>query len=298
MNRDARDANLPDRPTAVPTGAAGFSLVELLIVMLLTAIVLAAIYQVLITNQRIYTAQAEQVAEHGTVRAGLGILSGEFREISSRGGDILEMEPTLVEVRTMRSLGFVCLVDLANPMLPRFHLRLIVGRWELNQPVFIFADNDPSRVDDDRWLLGRITQASTSEPCPGEPTGTPRRVRIEVIDLNMLDGSSLVHLGAPVRSVQTFRYGLMDFEGQPYLGRQYYNHDPSDLGWQEWTPLVGPLAPDDGLRLEYFDANGNATNDPGQVQRIDVHLRTLSEARDLTGEQVAQSITTSVYTRN
>jgi hypothetical protein len=279
----------------------GFTLVEVVVVALLTMIVLGATYQVLVTNQRVYTAQAEQVADHGTVRAGLGVLSSELREISPGGADIVEMGATAVMIRTMRALGFACIVT-PGPFITEFTLRSAAGTWspgDGGRPVFVFADNAPGRTDDDVWLEGTILSHDPAGPqCPGDTPGA-ERMRISVLGLGVLndpgdEDANFVHLGAPIRTFETHRYGLTDLDGQRFLARQ----TGGDLGTDVWDPLVGPLADEDGLLLEYFDAAGNPTTDPDDVRRIDVSLRTLSQARDLTGQRVAQSITTSIYTRN
>lgn len=273
---------------------AGFTMVELIVAMLLGALVLGATYQVLITNQRVYSAQREQVFDHGTVRAGLDVLSGELREVSPSGGDIVDMAETWIEVRTMRNLGFVCNVDTDNTP-PRFTLRRPTGVWSAGDSILIFADNNPNNPNDDVWLEGEITNVPTGAPCPGDDGDTERR-RVDVIGLGQIfpldvDGH-MVHRGAPARTFEVHRYGVMDYEGRPFLGRR------SGGALEEWIPLVGPLAEEGGLRLEYFDEDGNATTDPAQVRRIDVSLRTLSDARTARGERVEQSVATSIYTRN
>lgn len=275
-------------------GTAGFTLVELIIVMVLATVILGSTYQILVTNQQIYSSQREQAFAHGTVRAGLEVLTGELREISPEGGDLLDMEADEVEVRTMRTLGFVCRVD-AVAVPPRFTLRSTTrDNWAVDQEVLILAENDPNNPWNDVWLEGTITQVAVGDPCPGD-SGSEERTRLEVLGLGSLLppdlGGNLVHRGAPVRTLERHRYGVFTWSGQPFLGRE-------TAGSGDWVPLVGPLADGDGLVLEYFDENGDATTQPLEVRRIDVTLRTVSDSPNMRGGALEQVLTTSIYTRN
>ncbi len=282
-----RPAGEPARKARSRSPAAGFTLIEVLIVAVLGSLILGATYQVLVTNQRIYSAQREQVQGHGTVRAGLEVLTQEIREASASGGDLVAMEPTSVEIRSMRALGFVCITDDGSSP-PRFTLRPYGGQWDNQTPVFVFADNEPGRADDDVWLEGTISSVEFGEPCPGESGGEDRvRISVQGISGELEDNDVLV--GAPVRTFHVQRYGIIDFEGSPYLGREVEG---------ESQPLVGPLAPEDGLLLEYLDAGGDPTASADEVRRIRVTLRTRSGAQDAAGRAVADSITASVQLRN
>ncbi len=272
-------------PSGTIGRSSGFTLIEVMIVAVLGTILLGAAYQILASNQRVYTAQREQVQGHGTVRAGIDVLSGELREISPTGGDLLDMGPTSIEVRTMRSMGFVCLID-DSAVPPRFTLRPLGGDWAVGMPVTVFADNNPAHSDDDVWLEGTITARAVGEQCPD---GTGNRIRITVLGLGDLLDTNTVHPGAPVRSFETHRYGVIGYDGQLYLGRETEGEE---------HPLVGPLAADGGLLFEYFDASGEVTTETEQVRRIQVTLHTRSAARDAASRIVEESITTSVHLRN
>ena len=70
----------------------GFTLIELLVVVVVGSIVLLATLQVLLTNQRIYTAHNARVQGSQSTRAALAVLTSELREISPPGGDLLMMD--------------------------------------------------------------------------------------------------------------------------------------------------------------------------------------------------------------
>ncbi|HUF75760.1 MAG TPA: prepilin-type N-terminal cleavage/methylation domain-containing protein, partial [Longimicrobiales bacterium] len=64
----------------------GFTLVELLVVVVLGSLVLMAALQVLITNQRTYAAQNAVITSQQSTRIALEVLVNELRELSPSGG--------------------------------------------------------------------------------------------------------------------------------------------------------------------------------------------------------------------
>lgn len=271
------------RSTGFGLGEGGFTLVELLIVAVLGSLVVLATYQVLITNQRTYSAQQAQVRGQQTVRAGLDVLFGELREISAPGGDILQMGQDSVQVRTMRKFGLVCGVDAGDTQLTLTR----EGSWfEEDDSVVFFADNDPTLRGDDVYLNGIVTGVDTLAAC-GAAEG-------QELDLNLIDPNGMVDntvlSGAPVRAYTHYIYGLYTVAGEPYLARRSPGEDP--------VPLVGPVRSSDGLRFEYLDSSGNPTTTTTDVAQIRVTLRTRSGVRDAQGNLVSDSITARIYPRN
>lgn len=140
----------------------GFTIIELLIVAVLGALVVGAIYQVLIVNQRTYTAQNAQIQSQQTVRAGMDLLSSEVRELSRRGGDILGAGYDSISVRAMRRFGQVCAVNLATGTMD---VRRVGSWFEVGDSVVVYAENRASTATDDRWVKGRVTVRDTTISC-------------------------------------------------------------------------------------------------------------------------------------
>ena len=120
---------------------AGFTLVELLMVALLSSLVVAAAYSVLITSQRTYTVERVKIRSSQVLRAGMDVLAAELREISPEEGDILTMDEDSITVRVSRSFGIVCSVSSYKPPYNAAVLK-IGGGFAGADSVFIFADND------------------------------------------------------------------------------------------------------------------------------------------------------------
>jgi len=265
--------------------SAGFTLVELLIAAVIATILMGAVYQILVTNQRISGVQREQVVAHQTVRAGIDLLAQELREVSASGGDLLVLGGDSVAFRAFRAHGVVCAIGADGPSSIRV---MPLGRPFVNEEqIYVFADDDPETAVDDAWFrstvqdagtLGAVTCGSDNREAQGIMPG--------------LSAAQLLRVrpGAIVRSWERVRYGLVVRDGESFLMRQVQG--------QAAAPLVGPLAPGVGLVFEYLDAVGNETAAAAQVARVQITLRTVSEERTEAGQQVADSLTTSVFLRN
>lgn len=266
----------------------GFSLVELLIVAVLGSLLLMAAYQVLITNQRAYTIQNTKMEAQQATRAAMDVLFAELREISPAGGDIVDMDDGSLEVRTMRTFGVVCDVDMSL-LAPQLTVVKVAEFFEDGDSVFVFADNNPDATSDDVWIDARITSIDTTATCSGQDA---QRMNFGGQVLTFTNDQVLD--GAPVRNFTRFEYGLMTYGGEVYLGRRENSGD--------WVPLVGPLRDADtgaaGIDFDYFDVNGNPTTVGTNVRQIVVTVRTWSQVTDRDGRTVLDTLRASIFTRN
>jgi prepilin-type N-terminal cleavage/methylation domain-containing protein len=279
-----------DGPRPVLLDRRGMTLVELMVAMVAAGLVMVAVYQVLLTNQRVYTVQREQILGHQTVRAGADVLFGELREISAREGDLLNMTERQVEFRAMRSFGFVCGV---NPSQSRIAVAVRGRSFAADQTVFVFVDNDPDSMADDEWVTSPVNSVTDDQgACASQADTIATRLPVQVLNVPGLasDDFAGLRLGAPVRSSETFTYGVFQVGGDWYLARR--------SGTATAVPLVGPLAGEEGLSLQYFGGDGSATTTPEDVRRIRVTLRTASQAVDSGNNPITDELTTDVFLRN
>lgn len=261
----------------------GFTVVELLVVSLLGIFLLMATYSVLITNQRTYSAQAAQVQGMQTTRAALDILTGELREISIAGGDLLQADSTSLVIRTMRRFGLVCNVAAGPP--PVLTVRKVGSFFPKEDSVFIFAENDEATANDDTWITASITTLDTT----GVACGTAEAQTFQFADQAPLFNANTVRVGAPVRSFDRYEYRKAVIDGQTVVARR----DTAST-----IPLVGPVDADGGLQFEYFDNLGNPTNIIANIAQIAITIISTSDATTSLGSQVRDSVTVRVYPRN
>lgn len=275
---------------------AGFTMTELIVVVVLGSLVLLASLQVLITQQRTYTAQNVAINGQQSTRMALEILSGDLRELSPEGGDIIAMSSTQLQVRLMQKFSIVCgTVFGSNPQL--YVVRSLMGAspFVATDSVFVWADNRVNTEVDDHWIAAQVTQVgATAVPCL-EPLLPPVPAALLTFQsqgsaFNVTTDS--VTMGAPVRSYDRFTFGLTTAsDGDTYLGRRRRA--------EPWMPIAGPLRPSDGLEFVYLDENNAVTTTPTDVRQIEVRIRASSRGVvNSVGNEVTDSIAAVIYTRN
>ena len=264
----------------------GFTIVEMLVVTVLGALVVAATYQVLLTNQRTYTAQNVQIQSQQTVRAGLDVLFAELRELSRTGTDIQAFGSDSLRVRAMRKFGLACAVDIpAGTITVRKY-----GSWiETGDSVVMYAENTTASADDDDWIRGRVSARDTTVLCGGEPA--------QVLTVPAIQSAAsasppdTIREGSSIRTYTHYTYGLYTIDGQPYLGRK-------DAGSSTPVALVGPLRSSTGLAFRYLDTMNTVTTTLANIAQIEVTLRTTSTVRGPNGGYVQDSVKTRITLRN
>jgi prepilin-type N-terminal cleavage/methylation domain-containing protein len=266
----------------------GFTLVELLIVVVLGSFLVMVIYQVMITNSRTYTVNNAQIQGQQMLRAGMDVLFGELREVSSQSGDLMDTEDDALTIRAQRAFGLVCAVDYTvSP--PQLTLFRVGPAFEAGDSVFVFHDNDPERALDDEWFGGVVTAVDTTTSCGTSPGQTLTLPFVGTTAAATPPDS--VRVGAPVRAFDVYTYGQYEIDGEPYLGRQLRGAPSPD-------PLVGPLLGSGGVAFRYLDTVGAVTTVDSLVAQIEVTLRYRSEVLGFGGEVVSDSILVRVYPRN
>ncbi len=288
----------------------GFTMVELLVAMVLLGLVSAALYRVLVNNQRLYMAQTQRIDLSQNIRAAANILPAELRELDAADGDIIAMAPDRLEIRAMRWLGFTCVAPVLGGGLNG--LTMVIRGGDVGQPLFygargmnvvsdtmlIYYDGNQTTRNDDYWARGTFTGiAPTVQDCPGLPVQTGRLV---TFNLNLLglgvNQAGAIPVGAPVRGYEHVIYQLY----KPAGDTSYY------IGFQPaggtMQPLVGPVLTN-GLTFQYYAADGSVTAVKNQVARVDITVRARTVSAIRGGGQapaatVVDSISTSVALRN
>lgn len=263
----------------------GMTIVELLVVTVLGALVLGAIYQVLITSQRTYATQSVEVQGQQTLRAGMDILSAELREVSPTDGDLLTFETDWMEIRGSRAVGTVCAI-LTGGSNPTIQARK-VGRFLRGDSARVFFDNDPDQRSDDQWRAALVEVVDTTGTLSCPNGGTAQEVILH--DVTFGSPPDSITIGSPVRNVVRYGYGLGTYDGRPYLVREEADGNTN--------PLVGPLRAEVGVEFRYLDGTGTATATAGDVRQIEITLRTASDFRS-GGEPYRDSLTSRIHTRN
>ena len=267
----------------------GFTLIELIVVTVLSSLVVGAVLGTLTANQRTYTALNATIAGQQTTRMTVEVLFAELREISAAGGDILAMTSDSLRVRLMRKFSVVCETNwTGQPQLTVIRLGIGSNAFATGDSVFVYADNDESDENDDAWISARITAVDTSGvTCP--QTGGPGD-RLRFNGQTALFSADSVGLGAPVRSYKRYTFATSTLLGDTYFSRRE--------GSGDMVPISGPLRVSGGLQFVYRDALGAVTAVDTLVRQIEVTIHTGSNVLNSLGGTVSDSITAWIYTRN
>jgi prepilin-type N-terminal cleavage/methylation domain-containing protein len=274
----------------------GLSLVELIIALLLLGVVATGTVRIVTGSMRSFRRQAARSQIQTSLRTAVAIVASELRELGSVG-DLIEIAPASITYRAMRKTAFLCRTpdprqsEITLWRTPAYGLRqLEAGR----DSILIFAENDPRIAGDNTWLSAAVVAVVGGAFCPGRSSGF--RVRLS----GMIQGSLAgVDNGAPVRGFQVTQLLLYHDSRRVYW-----------LGWKEWRlgsgwsitqPVLGPLAPA-GLRFDYLDSSGRATDSPSRTAVITLKLVAQSSGRAVAvagaNGMVTDSVTTSVALRN
>jgi len=265
----------------------GFTLVELLVVVVLGGLMVLTIYQVLVTNSRTYTVNNAQIQGQQSLRAGMDILIGEIREISAEEGDLVGMGVDFITLRAQRAFGVTCGVDYT--VSPNEVTAYRIGPvFQAGDSVFVFADNNTQMARDDVWLTKLAQAVDTTTTCPDGSWAQTLGIA------NLASTGDTVRIGAPLRAFEVYTYRLFDFGGESYLGRS-----ASSVGvFGTPDPLVGPLVPKRGVTFRYLDSAGAVTAVDTLVAQIEVTLRYQAAVLDARNRRVGDSIVALVYPRN
>ncbi len=288
-------------------GRRGFTIIEVLVALVLLGLVSAALYRVLVNNQRLYMAQTQRIDLSQNIRAASTILPAEFRELDASEGDISAMSATSISMRAMRWLGFACNTPALGGALTS--VSVIVRGGAPGQPLFfgargidnskdsvlIYYDGNVNSRTDDFWATGSITAAPNGQNCNDGTNGQRLLVNLNLLGLGP-NVAGAIPLGAPVRGFERVIYQLYQAPGDTswYVGFQPQG--------QSMQPLIGPVLAN-GLTFQYYNANGAVTAIKNQVARIDITVRARTVSAVRAGGQAAaatvvDSVVTSVALRN
>jgi prepilin-type N-terminal cleavage/methylation domain-containing protein len=300
-----------------PPRRAGFTLSEVLIVLMILGIVGTAILRVLVKQQQSYQDTSKQADMQREIRLTSSFLPSDLRSMSSAGEDVIQMEEHTVTFLANIGSAIICEktgnTHVAVP--PLSAANVTTTNWytqpQVGDSIFIYDDSVDVGSIDDVWERRSIQSIATSTTaCPGLPYTDPvadagkPRWRFG-IGGNVPDSS---HLGAVVRIARPMRYRIyQETSGKWYVGLEEYVSG----SWSQIEAVGGPFnrfVPGDasktGLQFRYFDSLGVRLNSAAQrtrVSRIDVYLRTdagLASVTERRPNTVQDSVMMRIAVRN
>jgi prepilin-type N-terminal cleavage/methylation domain-containing protein len=303
---------------------AGFTLIELMIVVSLLAIIGTMVTTVLVRQQRFHRAVATVTDARARMRDLATIMPTDMRGVSSAAGDILFISDTAMQFRAFIGTSIVCkytTTDLANPTkidLPPQTLASgnVLTAW-INPPAqddlaYLYDDGTEEGNVDDEWVRATISGVTNDDDPTMCPTSTTpayttssddKAVRYRITLSSGLN-QARIKVGAPIRFAREVRYNLYEAaDGQWYVGFATCVPDgnPATPSTNCGDPevLAGPVLPANagdlsksGIAFTYYDRNDNvitAVPSTEPIARIVVKVRTTAESMLKAGTSMGGS---------
>lgn len=285
-------------PHSVTKARRGFTLAELLIVLVVLAVVGTTIIKMIQRQQQFYRGTSDIVDARTQVRHATTVLMTDLRSVSSvavpgaPSGDITATSDTAMTLVANTGSSVVCQRDAGNQAIvylpPRNLSRHQLTGWlstpEVGDTVFFYDEGVKRGAEDDTWVGYQIAGIATSTTtCVGAPYTDPTddppasKPRIRLTVNTPISGSVL--RGAGVRFGRLVRYSLYKSgnDGKWYLGYR----EKRAGAWQAIQPVSGPYAPyaangAGGLSFRYYDSTGVEIAPgalPAGISRVDMWAR-------------------------
>jgi prepilin-type N-terminal cleavage/methylation domain-containing protein len=285
------------RPHQVPARRRGFTIIELLVVMVLLGLVMTTLTAILVDQERFYRGQREIVDVRTQLRQIVGVLPLDLRGVSSVGGDIYSMTDTSIDFRATLGSAVLCAANGATLMIPPLATAKLntLTTWNTmpvaNDSIFVLDKGSGVGALDDQWKTGKLASIATAKGITGCKTSTGL---VQVADtgqssysLSVAPGvSKTVIQGDPIRFFRHVHYSLYKAtDGKWYLG--YYDcitlRNPACNPIQ---PVGGPYlsytnsgpGTTSGLTFAYYDSTNVVTVDRLKVAKIKITVRGQSQS--------------------
>jgi prepilin-type N-terminal cleavage/methylation domain-containing protein len=270
------------------TARPGFTLIEVMVVSVLMAIVGGAIVSMLGRQQRFYRGTSDIVELRSQLRQAAGSITGDLRGMSTVGGDLVTMTDSSMDFRYTIGSSMACVISGSTIILPPLTLASgnTLTSW-LSKPVsgdtaYIFDEGATTTAgSDDSWAARTVSAVADNVGGCTSPYTTAADNASTSYTLSFASGTipATVLRGAAIRFVRRAHYSLYhSSDGLWYLGycslvcNTVTNPIQAIAGpFRAYDPTTG--ASTSGIRITYFDVNGNTTATAASVARISIVLR-------------------------
>jgi prepilin-type N-terminal cleavage/methylation domain-containing protein len=294
----------------------GFTLTELMMVVVLVSIVGLMLTMILVRQSRFHRAVQDVSESRNRMRDIATIVPTDLRGVSSAENDILAFGQDSLQFRAFTGTSIVCeFVSTTVVGLPPKVLQSgdVYTAW-INAPApgdiaYIYDDGTQVGNFDDSWDRFSISDTASSTSgtwcssglSPAYTAGGDNTQRYR-ITLSSAANTAQIKRGAVIRFAREVRYsGYKAADNQWYMGYQTCTPNagtttPGTCGTTE--VLAGPIMPmtsdtnTTGLFFKYYDKNGNAltaASDANKIARVTISVRTASTS---VRQAVATAITT------
>jgi hypothetical protein len=235
------------RDSAPMRARLGFSMPELLVVVVLGVLLIFALQQTIVSQRRYYSAQRAAAQRHETLRVASAVLSGALREANIPGGDVDILAPGRVRVRMPVGLALVCGTDASGRRVGAVHLD---GQWAAGVGDSVLIERSAG------WsahAINALTGPVAQVPCVAAAGA------VLLLDQNVPDAVA----GSAARAYRSQLFEVASDGTDDWLYRQ--DGPRLDL-------LLGPLDGPQGFQVWFEDGAGVVLPGPAGAERIGLRL--------------------------
>lgn len=264
----------------------GFTLVEMLVVMVLLTIIGGSLMGVLAKQQRFYQGTSDLGDLRSQLRQAEAVVSNDLRGLSSVGADITTMTDSSIDFYYTVGSSIACATPTNTLTLPPRSLdngntlTTFIQTPAVGDDVYVFDDAASTTTSgDDVWRAYKLTSVDSAQAVCGSYIGANDLTKYSLTLSLDQTASATIQPGAAVRFVRPAHYSLYRSGGDNlwYLGYTC----PSCTTGGTILPIAGPFMPyapvstpdTSGIRITYFDSTNAVTATPASVARISVVLR-------------------------
>jgi type II secretory pathway pseudopilin PulG len=294
----------------------GFTVVELVVAVTLSAVVLVGVLGVLSAETKRLSFERELSDTRYTLRAAATAISWDLRQAATGDTALGTITDTSLVLRSPVATGVLC-AKKGSGADWGYTLTDVTGDFmggAADSVQVLFADQSSgggSNLQVSSWEYFRVQSIGTPGTygpalCvfPGDAAAVTLRFEVPLVEQEVLDewgnpqGSITVPkdtagilIGVPFMAYRRTLYGITtDDDGERWLGRRV-------AGSPNWELLTGPLQAD-GLHFSYYAADGTETADSADVVAVRIKLRAESAGRTLSHETMQDSLTVRITLRN
>jgi len=287
---------------------AGFTLTELMIVVVLVGLIGSMLTTLLMRQQSFHRAVASVADARARMRDVANIVPTDMRSISTVGGDVLALSDTSIQFRAFVGASVLCNYVAGSPSIIELPPKTLASgnvltAW-INPPgpgdiAFLYNDGTLGGNADDSWTAIQISDtasATSSAWCPSTlslayTTAADTAARRYRLTMASPPNQAQIKQGAPIRFAREVRYsGYQAADGNWYVGYQRCTYSGTmttagACGTRE--VLAGPIQPvttdanTSGLFFKYYDQTGTQVTtiaNASSIARAEMVIRTTSES--------------------
>ena len=309
------------RHSPVSRRRAGFTMIELLIVVSLLGIIGTMLTTILVRQQRFHRAVINVTDSRARMRDVWTIMPTDLRSISTAGRDLLVITDTSMQFRAFVGASVLCryaantVIELPPKVLASGS---VLSAW-INPPApndiaYLYDDGTADGNVDDSWqpfVISDTVSSTDGNWCPttnvpAYTTAADNSARRYRVTLATTPNQAQITVGAPIRFAREVRYSIYEAtDDQWYVGYQRCTPNatygqPGTCGDRE--VLAGPVKPGtadtltSGLYFVYYNKAGTrltSLTNTDTIARLGIGIRTSAEsmlkAVTQTGGSVAGS---------